>query len=94
MSAEEQYKRISSKLNDLLKKYEFLRKENERLKAEILPAKEREMKFLEQIDGLEVKVMALKAGSGTMNEVEKKELDKKLHAWLKEIDRCISMLSE
>ena len=94
MSAEEQYKRIGSKLNDLLKKYEFLRKENERLKAELLPAKEREMKFLEQIDGLETKVMALKNRSGKMNEAEKKELDKKLHAWLKEIDRCISMLSE
>ena len=94
MSAEEQYKRIGSKLNDLLKKYEFLRKENERLKAELLPAKEREMKFLEQIDGLETKVMALKTGSGKMNEKKKKEMDKKLNAWLTEIDRCISMFSE
>ncbi len=94
MSAEEQYRRIGFKLNDLLKKYESLKKENERLKNELLPAKNRETVFLEQIDNLEQKIMALKAGKGAMSEVEKKELDKKLHAWLKEIDRCISMLSE
>ena len=94
MSAEEQFKSISAKLNELLKKYEFLQKENERLKAELVPAKEREMRFLEQIETLEQKVMILRAGTGKMNEAEKKELDKKLHGYLKEIDRCISMLSE
>ncbi len=94
MSAEEQLKSISAKLNELLKKYEFLQKENERLKSELLPAKEREMRFLEQIELLEQKVMIVRAGTGKMNETEKKELDKKLHGYLKEIDRCISMLSE
>lgn len=94
MSAEEQFKSISAKLNELLKKYEFLQKENERLKAELVPAKEREIRFMEQIETLEQKVMILKAGAGKMNEAEKKELDKKLHGYLKEIDRCISMLSE
>lgn len=94
MSVEEQYRRIGSKLNDLLKRHELLKKENERLKAELLPAKEREMQFLEQIDSLEQKIMALRASMGVMSEAEKKEMDKKLHTWLKEIDRCISMLSE
>jgi hypothetical protein len=94
MSAEEQFKSISAKLNELLKKYEFLQKENERLKAELVPAKEREIRFMEQIETLEQKVMILRAGTGKMNEAEKKELDKKLHGYLKEIDRCISMLSE
>lgn len=94
MSAEEQLKSISAKLNELLKKHEFLQKENERLKAELIPAKEREMRFLEQIESLEQKVMILRAGTGKMNDAEKKELDKKLHGYLKEIDRCISMLSE
>jgi chromosome segregation ATPase len=94
MSAEEQFKSLSAKLNELLKKYEFLQKENERLKAELVPAKEREIRLLEQIQTLEQKVMVLKAGTGKMSEAEKKELDKKLHGYLKEIDRCISMLSE
>jgi len=90
----DQLKRISEKLQELVKRYEQLRKENERLRSELLPAKEREMSFLEQISNLEQKVMVLKAGTGKLDEAEKKELDKKLHTYLKEIDRCISMLSD
>jgi len=90
----DQLKRISEKLQELVKKYELLKKENERLRAELLPAKEREIGFMEQIAALEQKVLVLKAETGKLDEKEKKELDKKLHAYLREIDRCISMLSE
>jgi hypothetical protein len=38
--------------------------------------------------------LILKAGTGEMNEADKKDLDKKLQGYLKEIDRCITMLSE
>ena len=93
MSAD-QLKRITDKLHELVKRYELLKKENERLRAELMPAKEREIGFMEQISALEQKVMILKAGTGKLDEAEKKELDKKIHAYLKEIDRCISMLSE
>lgn len=93
MSAD-QLKRINDKLQELVKKYEYLKKENERLKAELVPAKEREVGFMEQIASLDQKIMVLKAGSGKMEEADKKELDKRLHTYLKEIDRCISMLSE
>ena len=59
-----------------------------------MPAKEREVGLLEQIGNLEQKIMVLKTGTGQLDEAEKKELDKRLHIYLKEIDRCISMLSE
>ena len=52
------------------------------------------MSFMDQISNLEQKVMVLKAGTGQLDDTEKKELDKKLHTYLKEIDRCITMLSE
>ena len=93
MSAD-QLKRINEKLLDLVKKYEQVKKENSRLKSELMPAKEREMSFMEQVAMLEQKIMILKVGSGKMDEADKKDLDKKLHAYLKEIDRCISMLSD
>ena len=93
MSAE-QFKRVSEKLQELVKKYDQLKKENERLKGEVIPAKERELGFLEQISNLEQKVMVLKAGTGKMDESDRKELDKRIHTYLKEIDKCISMLSE
>ena len=86
--------RISEKLQELVKRYDNLRKENERLKAELVPAKQREMSFLEQIANLEQKIMVLKVGANKLDDADKKELDKKLHVYLKEIDKCISMLSE
>jgi phage host-nuclease inhibitor protein Gam len=93
MSAD-QLKRITEKLQELVKKFENLKKENIRLRAELMPAKEREVGFMEQIASLEQKIMVLKAGTDKMDDSDKKELDKRLHVYLKEIDRCISMLSE
>lgn len=90
----EQLKRITGKLQELVKKYEHLKRENEQLRSELMPAKEREAALLEQIGKLEQKIMVLKAGTGNLDEADKKELDKKLHTYLKEIDKCISMLSE
>ena len=74
MSAD-QLKRITDKLHELVKRYELLKKENERLRAELMPAKEREIGFMEQISALEQKVIILKAGTGKLDEAEKKELD-------------------
>lgn len=90
----EQLNRITGKLQELVKKYDNLKKENERLKSELLPAKEREVGLLEQIGKLEQKIMVLKTGMGKLDDADKKELDKRLHSYLKEIDKCISMLSE
>ena len=64
------------------------------MKGELIPAKEREFGLLEQIGNLEQKIMVLKAGTGKLDEADRKELDKRLHTYLKEIDKCISMLSE
>ncbi|MEO8582534.1 MAG: hypothetical protein ABI415_01990 [Flavitalea sp.] len=94
MNSDEQLKRITDKLQELLKKYDQLYKENEKLRAELVPAKQREIGFMEQIANLEQKVLVLKTTPGKMNDTDKKELDKKLHGYLKEIDRCISMLSD
>jgi predicted nuclease with TOPRIM domain len=90
----EQLKRITGKLQELVKNYDNLKKENERLRGELLPAKEREVGFLEQIGNLEQKIMVLKTGMAKLDDTDKKELDKRLHSYLKEIDKCISMLSE
>ncbi|MBA4166190.1 MAG: hypothetical protein H0X41_01350 [Chitinophagaceae bacterium] len=94
MESGQQLKRIGDKLQDMLKKYELMQKENEKLRGELMPAKQREVAFMEQIADLEQKIMVLKSGAVKMDDADKKELDKKLHGYLKEIDRCISMLSE
>ena len=69
----EQLKRITVKLQELVRKYDNLKKENERLRGELLPSKEREVGLLEQIGNLEQKIMVLKAGAGKLDDADKKE---------------------
>ena len=94
MPSDEQFKRISDKLQLLLKKYEALQLENDRIMAELMPAKKRELALIDQITALEQKVMILKTSGGNLDDNDRKALDKKLHVYLKEIDKCIVMLSE
>ncbi|HRE50089.1 MAG TPA: hypothetical protein PK339_01620 [Flavitalea sp.] len=93
MNPEQQLKKISEKIQLLLKRLESLGQENEKLRAALEPAKQREMALQAKIADLEQQVIVLKMAAGPMDEAEKKELDKKLNIYLKEIDRCISILS-
>ncbi len=91
---EQQLKRIQDKLQLLLKQQQLLQKENERLSKENQELKERLEKQLDNTETLEQRVAALKMATGSLNEKEKKELEKRMNGYIKEIDRCIGMLAE
>ena len=91
---EDHIKRVSNKLQQLLKQYLFLQKENERLKEsvkELQHAKEQES---EQISRLQQQVSILKTSIGQMTETDKKIFEKQINQYIKEIDKCIGLLSE
>ena len=91
---EDHIKRVSNKLQQLLKQYLFLQKENERLKEsvkELQLAKEQET---EQIGRLQQQVSILKTSIGQMTETDKKIFEKQINQYIKEIDKCIGLLSE
>ena len=92
--AEQQMKRIHEKVQQLIKSYQSLQHENEQLKKDIKTSAERQEAYKAKMDSLEEKVAALKIATGQINEADKKEVEKRLNHYLKEIDRCISMLSE
>lgn len=93
-TTEEQLKRIQDKLQQLLKQQASVRKENEKLKEEL--GMTREKLSLQQLylDELRQQVSILKLNAGGMNERDKKEIEKKINSYLKEIDRCIALLGE
>ncbi|HEX6192236.1 MAG TPA: hypothetical protein VFZ42_07725 [Chitinophagaceae bacterium] len=93
-SAEEQLKRIQDKVQQLLKQHTALQKENAQLKAALSTAKDQTSLQQSDIDVLRQQVEVLKLGSGDMNAAEKKEFEKRINGYLKEIDRCIALLSE
>ena len=92
-SYEEQIKRIQEKLQQVLRRQDILQKENARLKEELNRAGQRTDQYREQVDRLAQQVEILKLSNGEMNEEEKKQFEKRINAYLKEIDRCIVMLS-
>lgn len=89
-----QLKRIQDKLQVLLREYSTLQKENTALKEQ-LEKSDKQTKLLQtNIDELRQQVNVLKLNAGDMSEADKKEFEKKINAYIKEIDRCITLLSE
>ena len=91
---EQHIKRINDKLKQLLKNYKLLQKENSRQSELIKQLKEAKEKDNQQITTLQEKISILKAATGKMNEADKKEFEKNINQYIREIDKCIGILSE
>jgi undecaprenyl pyrophosphate synthase len=90
---EQQLKRVNEKLQQVLKQYQSLQKENEKLKLDLHAAAGRYHVLVEQTEKLEQQSEILKLSRGEMNESEKKAFEKRLNQYVKEIDRCIALLN-
>lgn len=93
-SHEIQLKRIQEKLQQLLKQYTVLQKDNQRLRDDLQRNTKNTLVHQQHIDDLKQQVEVLKITSGNWNEVDKKEFEKRINSYIKEIDRCITLLSE
>ena len=91
---EQHIQRINEKIQQLLKQFRASQRENEKLKKELADIKALHAERSQLIDELEQKVAILKTATNNMNEGDKKELEKRLNQYIKEIDRCIGLLSE
>ena len=91
---ETQLKRIQDKLQQVLKQHAALQKENLRLKEELDKNKIQSLSHQKNIDELKQQVEVLKITSGDWDENDKKEFERRINSYLKEIDRCIALLSE
>ena len=87
-------KLINEKLQQLLKKHVALKKENENLISELKKLKQNEEDYKTTLHQLDEKVEILKASSGQMTEADQKEFEKRITHYIKEIDKCIGLLSD
>jgi len=90
----ENIKRTNGKLQQLLKQYQHLQKENEQLKGLIQTLKVSQENDLLRISQLEQQVGILKSAAGKMNETDRKLYEKQISQYIREIDKCIGLLSE
>ena len=94
MSDQDQAIRITGKLQQLVKSQEQLLKENAKLRTEVAELRLKQESNAGKIAELEQSVAVLRTLTGNMDEPDKKALEKQLNQYIREIDRCIAMLSE
>ena len=93
-NTEQHLKRIQDKLQQLLKQHAVLQKENSQLKNELASSGRKNADQQKNVEELKQQVSILKVSAGEMSETDKREFEKRINSYLKEIDRCIAMLGE
>ena len=93
-NTEQHLKRIQDKLQQLLRQHAALQKENSKLKEELGSAQQKIAAQQKNADELKQQVSILKVTAGDISEADKKEFEKRINGYLKEIDRCITMLGQ
>ena len=86
--------RIQSKLQELLKKYNAAMKEMEQQQKTISTLQQQQSLNEKKIKILEEQQHILRSAAGSMNEPEKKEFEQVISKYIREIDKCIDLLSE
>jgi len=89
-----QIQRIQDKLQQLLRQRDLLVKENGKLKEDLRRAQESQADGGKRLEQLKQQVEVLRVTKTAMSEGEKRELEKRLGQYIREIDRCIAMLGE
>jgi uncharacterized protein (DUF3084 family) len=90
----ENINRINAKLQQLLKQYQLMQKENEQLTQSIKELKTAQEANMLRISQMEQQAGILKLAAGKMNEKDKKIFEQQINQYIKEIDKSIGLLSE
>lgn len=92
-TTEQHLRRIQDKVQQLVKQHSVLQKENQSLKEELALVKKQASAAREDSNTLKQQVEILRFSNAEMGEDDKKQFEKRINGYLKEIDRCITMLS-
>ncbi len=84
---------LNAKLQLLLKQYAGLVSENATKKIKIKKLEETVEEQKSAFEKLQQEQLILKASLDVMDEAEKKKLEQKINSYVRNIDKCISLLS-
>jgi septal ring factor EnvC (AmiA/AmiB activator) len=93
-SHSEQIDQIRAKVMQFARQYKALETEHEKLKAELEKKNATETQLREKSQAMEKQLKLLKAASGLADSAGRKELEKQINHYIREIDRCITLLGE
>ncbi len=89
-----QLKRVHEKVQVLLKQYQTLQKENERLKEGMKKMQGRVEAVTLDAEKFRQQTEVLKLSNKSLEDGDKKMLEKRLNQYVREIDKCIALLQE
>ena len=90
----ERIDQIKAKAATLARQYKTLESEHAKLRSEIERRDATEAQWRERTQALEKQLQLLKAASGLADDKGRKELEKRINHYIREIDRCITLLGE
>jgi cell division septum initiation protein DivIVA len=88
----EDIQRIEEKVSLLLKEYTFAQKEIQRLQKENTALQKQLETHTQKTSELNQTIDVLKINALTSNDSSKKDLEKRINTYLREIDKCLSLL--
>lgn len=91
-SGSTQIQRIEEKLVKLLSQHQRLLRENEKLRNEQAHHLENEKKLKSRVEELELRIALIKSNEPVATKTARAALEKKINAYVKEIDKCIAVL--
>jgi chromosome segregation ATPase len=94
MSVDQQFNIINDKLQQLLKQLSRYKKENEQLRSELENQNKEKASSENKVAELQQHIAILKLAVGDMNDKDKKDFERKINQYVKEIDKCISYLGQ
>lgn len=94
MSVDQQFNRILEKMQTLARNYQRLQRDHERLQRELEQSRQDLESALEEKLLMSQQISLLKMATAELPEVEKREFEKQISQYIREIDRCITYLSK
>lgn len=91
---DQQFNTLSDKLQQLLKLVGQLQRENQQLRNELQQARETEAAAQAQVNDLKQQAAILKFAAGEMNDQDKKEFERTISRYIRQLDKCIAYLSQ
>ena len=91
---EQQLGSLTEKVQLLVRQQARLKKENERLQKELDACQSAEKSHLELVFQLEQRIAILKYAAGELPENEKKQFEKTINGYIRELDKVIAYLSQ
>ena len=86
--------RIYNKIQLVLKQLAVLQKENEQLEKELLRTRQQKDIYESQLKNLQDQNYILKSATQNMSETDKAVFEQSLNKYVRDIDKCIGLLSE